>query len=181
MQGGVTGTNSPSANFELATNVFGRICQLYPTNELGVLAWGEIGDCALQLAAYDAATNAYAQVIASPFANISARSQAQIGLGLVLEKKSALAAGDDQRTLLELAKNNYVDVLFKKNLRDDEIADSFWVNKAGLQAAAAAETLGEWEQAADIYTELKKWLPQLSDSLDKKIAELNTHLPPKKN
>jgi tetratricopeptide (TPR) repeat protein len=181
MQGGATGTNSPSANFELATNVFGRICQLYPTNELGVLAWGEIGDCALQLAAYDAATNAYAQVITSPFANISARSQAQIGLGIALEKKAALAAGDDQRTLLELAKNNYVDVLFKKNLRDDEIADSFWVNKAGLQAAAAAETLGEWEQAADIYTELKKWLPQLGDSLDKKIAELNTHLPPKKN
>jgi TolA-binding protein len=181
MQGGATDTNSPSANFELATNVFGRICQLYPTNELGALAWGEIGDCDLQLAAYDAATNAYTQVIASPFANISARSQAQIGLGIALEKKAAQVEGSDQKALLELAKNNYVDVLFTKNLRDDETADLFWVKKAGLQAATAAETLGEWEQAADIYTELKTWLPQLSDSLDKKIAEANTHLPPKKN
>jgi outer membrane protein assembly factor BamD (BamD/ComL family) len=176
---GATDTNSPSANYERATSVFSRICQLYPTNELGALAWGEIGDCDLQLAAYDAATNAYAQVITSPFANISARSQAQIGLGIALEKKAALATGGDQRTLLELAKNNYADVFFKKNLRDDETVDLFWVKKAGLQAAAAAETLGEWEQATDIYTELKTRLPQLGDLLDKKIAEANTHLPPK--
>ncbi len=181
MQGGVTETNNPSANFELATNVFGRICQLYPTNELGALAWGEIGDCALQLAAYDAATNAYAQVIASPFANISARSQAQIGLGIALEKKAALAAGDDQKALLEFALNNYVDVLHETNLRDDETADLFWVKKAGLQAAALAEALGEWEQAANIYGRLEKKLPQLSELLENKIAAAQGHLSPKKN
>jgi TolA-binding protein len=181
MQGGAMDTNSPSANFELATNVFGRICQLYPTNELGALAWGEIGDCDLQMSAYDAATNAYAQVIASPFANISARSQAQIGWGIALEKMAEPATGTNQTVLLELALNNYADVLYKKNLRDDEIADPFWVKKAGLQAAAVAETLGEWDQAANIYAELKKWLPQLSGSLDKKIAAANLHLPPKNN
>ena len=81
---------------------------MYPTNELGALAWSEIGDCDLQLTNYDGATNAYAQVFASPYANISARSQAQIGLGIALEKKAALAAGDDQKALLELALNNYV-------------------------------------------------------------------------
>ena len=181
MQGGAAGTNSPSANFELATNVFARIWQLYPTNEQGVLAWGEIGNCALQLAAYDAATNAYAQVVASPLANISARSQAQIGLGIALEKKAALAAGDDQKALLELALNNYVDVLHETNLRDNETADLFWVKKAGLQAAGVAETLGEWEQAAAFYQRLEDLLPQLRDSLDKKIAGANTHLSPKKN
>jgi tetratricopeptide (TPR) repeat protein len=155
---------------------------LYPTNEPGALAWFYLGDCYLQLTNYDAATNAYAQVFNSPFANISARSQAQVGFGLALEKMAALATGDDRRALLELAKNNYADVLFTKNLRDGEIADSFWIKKAGLQAAAAAETLGEWEQAAGIYTELKtKWLPQLGDLLDKKIAEADTHLPQKKD
>jgi TolA-binding protein len=181
MQGGATDTNSPSANFELATNVFGRICQLYPTNELGVLAWGEIGDCALQLASYDAATNAYAQVIASPFANISARSQAQIGLGIALEKKAALAAGDDQKGLLELALNNYVDVLHQTNLRDDETADLFWVKKAGLQAAGVAETLGEWEQAVAVYRRLEDLLPPLRESLENKTAAARGHLPPIKN
>jgi TolA-binding protein len=173
-----TVTNNPLANFQLAAKVFG---QLDPTNELGALAMIEIGNCNLQLTNYDDATNAYAQVVSSTNASVSARSQAQIGWGIALEKKAALAAGDDQRTLLELAKNNYVDVLFTTNLRDDEIADPFCVKKAGLQAAAAAETLGEWEQAAHIYAELKKWLPQLSGSLDKKIAGANTHLPLKNN
>ena len=57
------------------------------------------------------ATNAYAQVVNSPFANISARSQAQIGLGIALEKKAALATGSDQTGLLQLALDNYLDVL----------------------------------------------------------------------
>jgi TolA-binding protein len=181
MQGGATDTNSPSANFELATNVFGRICQLYPTNELGALAWGEIGDCDLQLAAYDPATNAYAQVIASPFANISARSQAQIGLGLVLEKLAAQAEGGDQAALLQLALQNYLDVFYGKNLRDGEMPDSFWVKKAGLQAAGVAETLGEWPQAVAVYRRLEELLPPLRGSLENKIAAAQGHLPPAKN
>jgi TolA-binding protein len=174
--------SNPLQNYSDATNVFVQICQAYPTNEWGALAWGEMGDCYLQLTNYDAATNAFAQVFStnSP-ANISARSRAQIEFGMALEKKAALAAGDEQRALLELAKNDYADVLFTKNLRDGEIADSFWIKNAGLKAALAAETLGEWDQAEDIYAELKKWLPQLGDSLGKKIAEANTHLPQKKN
>jgi TolA-binding protein len=181
MQGGAADTNSPSANFELATNVFGRICQLYPTNELGALAWGEIGDCAMQLAAYDPATNAYAQVIASPFVNISARSQAQIGIGLVLEKRAAQMDGSDQTALLQLALQNYLDVLYGKNLRDGEIPDSFWLKKAGLQAAGVAETLGEWPQAVAVYQRLEDLLPPLRESLENKIAAAQGHLPPKKN
>ncbi|MGO8743356.1 MAG: tetratricopeptide repeat protein [Limisphaerales bacterium] len=175
MQGGATDTNSPSANFELATNVFGRICQLYPTNELGALAWGEIGDCALQLAAYDAATNAYAQVIASPFANISARSQAQIGLGIALEKKAVLATGSDQTGLLQLALDNYLavfDTRFGEN-------DPFWVKKAGLQALPLMElpALSGVADPGKFIDNLETLFPQARDSLEKKRAAL----PPAKN
>lgn len=173
-------TNNPLANFAQAIPVLQTISQTYPNSEQAALAQGEIGKCYIQLTNYDAATNAFAQVINSTNTGVAARSQAQIGFGIVLEKMAGLAAGDDQRALLELAKNNYADVFFKKNLRDDEIADPFWVKKAGLQAAAAAETLGEWEQAAAIYAELKTWLPGLSDSLDKKIAAANAHLPSSK-
>jgi TolA-binding protein len=174
MQGGTMDTNSPSANFERAASVFSRICQLYPTNELGALAWGEIGDCDLQLAAYDAATNAYAQVIASPYANISARSQAQTGLGLVLEKKAALTAGTNQITLLQLALDNYLDVFYGSNRRDDEMADPFWVKKAGLQAAPLVGMLNDPKKEMDFYKSLERRLPQLTDSLEKKIAALPT-------
>jgi len=55
-------------------------------------------------------------------------------------------------------------------LRDDESADTFWVKKAGLQAASVAETLGEWPQAVKIYRRLEELLPPLRDSLEKKIA-----------
>lgn len=174
-------TNKPLANFELATNLFAQICQLYPTNELGVLAWGEIGKCALQLSAFDAATNAYAQIINSPFAGISARSQAQTGFGIALEKKAALVNGSEQTELLDDALDNYSDVLYKNNLRDGEQPDPFWRKKAGLQAAALAETLANYEVAVNVYSHLEELFPQAKDSLEKKIAAAQAHLPPGKN
>jgi len=172
-------TNNPLANFQLATNVFNQICQLYPTNEPGVLAWNEIGDCDLQLGAFDAATNAYAQVFNSPFANISARSRAQIGFGSALEKKAALATGTNQTALLQLALDNYLDVFdtgVGENLRTGEVADPFWVKKAGLQALPLAEALGVADP--EKFFDHLEWLfPQLKDSLEKKRAAL----PPGKN
>ncbi len=96
-------TNNPLANFQLATNVFAQIVQASPTNEWSAQAMIETGNCDLQMNNFDAATNAFAQVIDSPFAGISARSQAQVGLGLVLEKKAALLTGADQRELLQQA------------------------------------------------------------------------------
>jgi TolA-binding protein len=171
-----TDTNNPLANFQLATNVFSQICLLYPTNELGALAWGEIGDCDLQLANYDAATNAYAQVVNSPFANIAARSQAQIGLGLALEKKAAAVAGGDQKALLKLALKNYLDVFYENNLRNDEQADAFWTKEAGLQALPLIEGLGE-SPPEDFFNQMENWLPQLKESLEK----TRNALPPAKS
>ena len=167
-------TNNPLANFQLATNVFNQICQLYPTNELNAQAWIEIGDCDLQLGAFDAATNAYAQVFGpnSPAA-ISARSRAQIGFGIVLEKKAA-AAGGDQTALLQLALDNYLDVFYSrvgKNLRDGEVADPFWVKKAGLQALPLVESLGV-DDPPTFFNHLEGLFPESRDSLEKKRAVL---------
>jgi tetratricopeptide (TPR) repeat protein len=182
MRSDSTDTNNLLANFQSATNVFGQICRLYPTNDLGALAWIEIGKCDLQLMNYDAATNAYAQVFnPNSTGNISARSQAQVGFGIALEKKAALASAADQTNLLQLALDNYLQVFDTwtgNNLRAGETADSFWVKKAGLQAADLVGTLGEWQQAVKIYSRLEGLLPQLKDSLDKKIAAAQEHLPP---
>jgi len=167
-------TNNPLANFQQATNVFSQICLLYATNEFGALAWGEIGDCNLQLANYDAATNAYAQVVVSPFASVAARSQAQIGLGLALEKKAALVSGTNQTALLQLALDNYLDVFDTwtgKNLRDHETPDPFWVEKAGLQALPLIETLGTGDPDKFI-DQMETLFPQSKDSLEKKRAAL---------
>ena len=167
-------TNKPLANFQKATDVFNQICQLYPTNETGVLAWSEIGDCDLQLTNYDGATNAYAQVFNSPYANISARSRAQISFGNALEKKASLVTGTNQTALLQLALDNYLDVFdtsLGKNLRDGEVADSFWVKKAGLQALPLVEALGVADPGK-FFDHLERLFPQSKDSLEKKRAAL---------
>jgi TolA-binding protein len=177
MQMNSADTNNPSANFQSATNVFGQICQLCPTNEWGALAWGELGDCCLQLNNFDAATNAYARVFNSPFADISARSQAQVGFGIALEKKAALMFGGNQNALFQLALENYLDVFYGTNRRDGEQADLFWLKKAGLQALGVMETLQQWPQADKFFGRLEEELPQLKDSLEKKKAALQ----PEKN
>jgi TolA-binding protein len=166
-----TDPNNPLANFQSATNVFGQVCRLYPTNELGALAGIEIGKCASQLTNYDAATNAYAQVFNSPIAGIAARSQAQIGFGLVLEKKAALAAGADSQALLQSALDDYLDVFYETNLRGEEMADAFWIKKAGLLALPLVQLPGvaDPEKFIDHMEEL---FPQLKDSLEKKKADL---------
>jgi len=180
MQMDSTDTNNPLANFQLATRVFSQICQLYPTNEPGARAWIKIGDCQLQLTNYDAATNAYAQVLApNGQANVSLRSQAQIGIGIALGKKAALTTGDDQKALLQQALDNYLEVFDTwtgKNLRDGETADPFWVKEAGWQALPLIETLGAANPDKFI-DQMEQLLPQLKDSLEKTRAAL----PPPKN
>jgi hypothetical protein len=170
-------TNKPLANFELAVAVFKTICQTYPATEQAALAQGEIGDCYLQLTNYDAATNAYAQIVNSPQADISARSQAQIGLGIALEKMAGLAGGPDQTNLLNQALDNYLDVFNETNLRDGETKDDFWLKEAGLKAAPLVGLLNNAETERKFYESLKTALPQLTDAVEKKLAAL----PPGKN
>jgi exonuclease VII small subunit len=55
------------------------------------------------------------------------------------------------------------------------------MEKAGLQAASAAEALSEWQQAINVYRRLEELLPPLRDSLEKKIANAQEHLAPGKN
>jgi len=177
-------TNNPLANFQLATNAnaFGKIAQDYPTNDWGAQAMIQIGNADLQMNDFDAATNAYAQVFspATPvgvFANIGARSQAQIGFGITQQKRADLAAGASQKALLEEALDNYLVVFNSLNLRGDEQPDLFWLKKAGLQAAPLVGLLNDPKAQRRFYERLKQKLPQLAESLDKKIAAL----PPVKN
>jgi len=95
-----------------------------------------------------------------------------------LEKKAAVAGGD-QTALLQFALDNYLDVFdtsIGKNLREGEVADSFWVKKAGLQALPLVEALGVADPGK-FFDHLGKLFPQLKESLERK----KTALPPAKN
>jgi TolA-binding protein len=159
-------TNNPLANYAMATNVFGQV-----TGVSRPQAWGQIGDCAVQMGDYVSATNAYEQVFAANSkASISLRSEAQVGFGMALEKLAAQAFGDDQTNLLALARDAYLDVFYGANLRKDDAAqDAFWTKKAGLQALPLIQALG----AADVgafFDHMEKLFPQAKESLEKKRA-----------
>jgi TolA-binding protein len=171
MRSDSTDTNNPLANFGLATNEFFQIVQLYPTNELGLLALFYIGECNVQLTNYDAATNAYALVFNSPFASLSARSQAQIEFGITLEKKAALQNGADQNSLLKQALDNYRDV-FDTYL--DNEPNHFWIEKAGLQMLPllGLPGLGNGTDPDPFIDHMEQLFPQATESLEKKRAAL---------
>jgi TolA-binding protein len=160
---------NPLANFRLAASVFG---QIGPTNALSPLAGIKIGDCDLQLANYDDATNAYATIFNSATADISARSQAQVGFGIALEKMAALTSGADQTNLFNQALDNYLDVFNGLNLREGEAADDFWVKKAAMQAAPQIGLLNDPDAENKFYIRLETKLPQLTAGIEKKRAAL---------
>jgi len=165
-------TNRPFANFELATNMFVQLCLANPTNEFGALALNDLGDCNLQLGAFDAATNAYALAMNSPYASVGLRCRAQVGLGRVLEKKAETATPEARKALLDLALKNYLDVFetsYGRGLGDNESADAFWVKKAGLQALPLL-SVGNFP--TNFFTRLESLLPPLKDALEKKKAVL---------
>jgi TolA-binding protein len=157
-------TNHPFSNFETATNVFAQIYAANPTNETGALACSELGDCCFAMGALDAATNAFAQVMQSPYAGVGLRSRAQVGLGMTLEKKAALLPAAERKPLLTLALENYHDVFYTTD-------NPFWKKKAGLQALPLMVSLrvGDLDK---FLTDLEKELPPLTEMLEKKRAAL---------
>jgi TolA-binding protein len=171
-------TNNPTSNFSVAVTVLHTICESFPTNETGARAWGLIGNCYLQLSRYNDATNAYRQAINYAGTNVSLQSQAQIGLGIVLEKMAALLpAGSNQTALLNQAEASYWDVLqdAKQNANGGG-QDLFWTKEAGLKAADLAVGSGKWEDATNFYGELLHLMPELQDLLARKIETANQHL-----
>ncbi len=168
-------TNNPLANFKQAIGVFAEIHQSNPTNAAAARAWGEIGNCYLQLATRDTnqytnASSAFRQVVNATWADAAARSQAAVGLGLVAEKQAELNT-NNARVLLREALNHYLDVVYRKNLRDGEQPSVDWLKDAGLRAAKLAETLDGRPSAEKIYEELSRSLPALRPLFEKKLKK----------
>jgi TolA-binding protein len=155
--------------FAEAVAVFSQIQQRFPTNESTAAAWGEMGNCYLQMAAlepryYDSASNAYQQAMVATNANITVRSIAQVGLAQVLEKV-AETGGGDKAALLRLARDSYWDVARGQNVRPGEDADLFWRKEAGLRLLKVLETLQDWSTLLKLADQLEAWFPQLHATL----------------
>lgn len=183
------------ANFEEAIRVFGTLPQLYPGTPSAAQAWGEIGNCYLQLAvrdpsAYLAASNAFHHVTNAPQAGVALRSQAAVGLARVAEGLAGQKAGNEKAALLKLARDHYLDVFYAKHLREGETKDLFWIKEAGLGAvrvvesfttANAASSREEWQQVKRLCETLQELLPPLRPRLDRILARAKEQLPPEEN
>jgi TolA-binding protein len=165
----------PARKFEDAQIAFSKIPLLYPSSELVPRAWGRVGDCFLQMASqdpkyYDNALEAYQKVLAPELnADVDARSQAEMGLGLVLERQAQTRKPPDHLSLLKAALDHYLNVVHGKNLRDGEALSPVWLKEAGLAAARLAEELRQWPAALNVYQELAALIPQLGPALQKKM------------
>src|SRR5262249_24794926 len=80
------------ADYDQAIGIFNQISQDYPSTPQAVLAWGQKANCFLQRGLftqqYDEAIKAFQHLIADSNAHVTARSQAKVGLGIVLEKQA---------------------------------------------------------------------------------------------
>jgi hypothetical protein len=105
-----------------------------------------------------------------------------VGLALLQEEQAQKLEGEEQRSLLTQALNNYLEVFYEViPLREGETRNLRWVKEAGLKAVRVTETLGQWDQMERLCRRLATLVPQLQESLDKKIAKAREQLAAKKS
>ncbi|MCC6233831.1 MAG: tetratricopeptide repeat protein [Verrucomicrobiales bacterium] len=162
---------------------FARIIDQFPQSREALLAQGKLAACHLQRAELDPASAAasyataaelYARVLASSQADVQARSQAELGLGLVTEKQAARAAEPERGPLQQRALSQYLNVFHGRNLHPGETASPFWVRRAGLEAARLAESLGLRDQAASLFDSLGALFPASTNAFRQRAAHLRT-------
>lgn len=181
-------STNAAAQYAEAAKAFRNITFLYGTNNVAPKAWGNLANCYLQLAQqgselgsayYNEATNAYYQVLNHPASSVSDRSQAEVGVGIVLRKiADTLAAGRDRQALLDRSQTHFLKVLYEKNLILGQTPDPAWQKRAGIEAAQLCEANQDWKAALSIYERLKQLLPPLAPDLDRRILRVKTLLGP---
>lgn len=168
---------NPLQKHPQAIQIFSKIPA---TNHLAPRAWGRIADCYLQMAAqdpsqYDRAVEFYGKVMGSDLADLATRSQAEVGLGLALEKQAELKAAPEQPRLVDLALDHYLNVLNGKNLREGEKANPYWLGQAGFASGKLLEKGQKWGLAVKIYQRLME-VPPLRAAAENKLAAAKAHL-----
>ena len=160
---------------------FGKIPQLYAQSPFAPLAWGQIGNCHLQLATpdpsqFDRANEAYSNVLSSPLADVDARGNAEFGLATVFEKRAIRATGAEKTALQDEALRRFLALFEGAHLRDGETADPSLLKEAALAAARLAEEQGRWEVAASVYRRLIDTLPPMRTIADARLRRVQQML-----
>jgi len=169
-------STNKTVDYAEAIKVFDIICQSYGTNRLGSLAWGEKASCYLQWAQGPTqltnAVEAFQKLLDAPAADITARSIAKVGMGVVLEKQAGQSPASEQGPLRQRALEQYLDVLSRADLKEGERPDLFWIKESGLKAVRLATDMQQWSVAERVCARLLDLLPQMRPSLEDRILKI---------
>ncbi len=151
--------------FSDVISAFSKITNGTPTNTLAPLAMGRIGACYFEWGqrfdtnVFTNAVQAYQAVLAYPQVSYSARSQAEVQLGLIAQSQ-----GQTNQAL-----DHYLKVLYAGDPERMD-PDPVWVKEAGVKAAEICSRLKLWEQEISVYERVMKAIPTLRPVMEKRIA-----------
>jgi tetratricopeptide (TPR) repeat protein len=168
-------TNGPLLTF--AIDALSKVTNAGPTNPLAALAYGQLGNCQLAWAqlsptnasAYASAIQMYQAVLLDTNdapGDVAARSQAEVGLGLVAQRQN-----QTNEALM-----HFGNVLYDVDTRH---ADPAWVKEAGVRAAALYEEQKDWPHAMDVYRRVQEVIPPLGAEMQTNIDRLKAAALPK--
>ncbi len=146
---------------------YARVGALHPESRLAAIAFGRYGDASYFLKRYSEAIEAYDRVLNDfAAADISIRSQAEVGLGMALERL-AEENPEQSRERLDQALQHYLNIVYLGNLRPNEQPDPFWLEEAGLKAGTLVEARQDVETGVRLYRRLADLLPPLRADWDR--------------
>jgi len=161
-----------NALLDAAIAALSKVTNSSPSNTLAPQALGQLGNCwlawallqsdpAAKTTAFTNAIRMYqAELDLGPEANVTARGEAECGLGLVAKW---LDKPDEELS-------HYLNVLEAGN---SENPDPYWVKQAGVAAAQWCIDRGQWTNAITIYSRVEEAVPSLRAEMekDKNIAK----------
>src|SRR5690349_12724950 len=109
----------------------------------------------------------------SPLADVATRRQAEVGLGLVLEKMAE--HWTNRNELLNAALRHYLNVAQASNIdrEKEEEPDPFWMAKAALAAGTlAVDQFQHFDEAEQLYLSMLKTLPSMASTWEKRLETL---------
>jgi hypothetical protein len=110
--------------------------------------------------------------LSSPVADVALRSEAEVGMAKVLEKRAAGASAVDRAGLQAEALARYLAVTEGGNLRPGESADAVWVERAGLGGAVLAEEMQRGDVAEKLYLRLMDLAPPLKQKFQFRLDQM---------
>ncbi|MGA0408541.1 MAG: hypothetical protein ACO3PR_10675 [Limisphaerales bacterium] len=142
------------------------------------MAWGRRGDLLyFEGEDYAEAISAYEEALRYESLSIATRSQLMVSIGMVKER---LSEGSDEMRDQEMenqALNQYLQVVYQKNLKRGEVPDAFWLREAGVRAMGILERQDNWQQAQAFTDYLGKLLPAQQDEWLQVMQQWQRSLP----